>query len=111
MPERTTAGDRRQGVRINDDRYRVGSIAEPVGRLEGEHEHVAEHQDCNRSELKSRNEQVRVAATAISLDRGYGQAPRTIATEGQSRWSCYICRCNGSQKDLRRCDMSPISPL
>jgi hypothetical protein len=34
--------------------------------------------------LKSRNERVRVAAAAILLDRGYGRAPQTIATEGQT---------------------------
>jgi hypothetical protein len=34
--------------------------------------------------LKSRSERVRVAAAAILLDRGYGRAPQTIVTEGQT---------------------------
>jgi hypothetical protein len=34
--------------------------------------------------LKSRNERVRVGAATILLDRGYGRAPQTIVTEGQT---------------------------
>lgn len=71
--------------------FRPGRSGNPGGRSKTQvdiqalaQRHGPEAIQTLAAALRSRNERVRVAAAAILLDRGYGRAPQTIVTEGQT---------------------------